>query len=92
MDYDIIGMIAVSLAGRDKHRAFAVVGRLDDEHLLIADGRLRRAEKPKKKKLRHLSVTADRIDLSRVNRDCMDAYIRRSLAALGYGVDKTKEG
>ena len=92
MDCDTIGMIVKSLAGRDKHRAFVVVGRLDEEHLLIADGRLRRIDKPKKKKLRHLSVTGDSIDLSRADEGCTDAYIRKSLAALGYGVDKTKEG
>jgi ribosomal protein L14E/L6E/L27E len=54
MNYN--GSVAVSLAGRDKGRRFIVVGVLDEDHVLIADGRLRKIEKPKKKKLKHLKV------------------------------------
>ena len=48
--------VATSLAGRDKGRRFVIVGVLDDEHVYIADGKMRRIEKPKKKKLKHLKV------------------------------------
>lgn len=48
------GSIAVSLAGRDKGRVFIIVGVLDENHVLIADGRKRKIEKPKRKKLKHL--------------------------------------
>ena len=50
------GSIAVSLAGRDKDRTFIIVGVLDERNVLIADGRLRKVEKPKKKKLKHLRI------------------------------------
>jgi len=50
------GSVATSLAGRDKGRRFIVVGVLDEEYVLIADGRVRKIEKPKKKKLKHLKV------------------------------------
>ena len=50
------GCVATSLAGRDKGRRFVVVGVHDEEHVLIADGKMRKIEKPKKKKLKHLKV------------------------------------
>ncbi len=51
-----IGCVATSLAGRDKGRKFVIVGVLDEEHVYIADGKMRKIEKPKKKKLKHLKV------------------------------------
>lgn len=52
------GCVVRSRAGRDSGRLFLVIGVLDEEHLLLADGDLRKVEKPKKKKLRHLEATA----------------------------------
>lgn len=52
---DLLGQLVVSLAGRDKGCICAVVGRSDEEGFVyIADGRLRKVENPKKKKLKHL--------------------------------------
>ncbi|MBR6593704.1 MAG: KOW domain-containing RNA-binding protein [Clostridia bacterium] len=51
MDY--VGCPVVSLAGRDKGFYFCVIGA-DGEHLLLADGRHRRIDNPKRKKLKHL--------------------------------------
>ena len=34
-----------------------IVGIEDDNHVLVADGKTRRMEKPKRKKLRHIEVT-----------------------------------
>lgn len=53
-----VGRVVRSTAGRDKGRLFLAIGVFDEEHLLIADGDLRKVEKPKKKKLRHLIATA----------------------------------
>lgn len=52
----VLGSIVISVSGRDKGRVFITVGVLDEEHVAIADGRLRKIEKPKKKKLKHLRV------------------------------------
>ena len=41
--------------GRDAGRAFYVIA-LDGDYALIANGRGRRLEKPKRKKLKHLSL------------------------------------
>ena len=48
-----VGDVVLSLAGRDSGRLFFVVG-VEDGYALIADGRLRRADGPKRKKLKHL--------------------------------------
>ncbi len=48
------GDIVYSKAGRDKEKPFVVLEVLSTEFVLIADGRLRRVEKPKKKKMKHL--------------------------------------
>jgi len=51
------GSIVLSLAGRDSGRLFVIL-ELRDNYALIADGRFHRIEKPKLKKLKHLSVKA----------------------------------
>ncbi len=48
------GDIVYSKAGRDKDRLFVVLSVLDAQYAMLADGRLRRVDKPKKKKIKHL--------------------------------------
>ncbi len=49
------GAVVVSTAGRDRGRAFLVVGLGDEgRYALVVDGQLRRVAKPKKKNPRHL--------------------------------------
>lgn len=48
------GTVVVSAAGHDKGGVFAVIGFTDGKNALIADGKIRKLEKPKKKKLKHL--------------------------------------
>jgi ribosomal protein L14E/L6E/L27E len=55
-----IADVVVSLNGRDEGKRFLVVGT-DDEYSLIADGKGRRLEKPKRKKNKHL-LLEDRAD------------------------------
>ena len=45
--------IVRSLAGRDKGRLFLVVGVTEKGELLLADGKMRKVETPKKKKEKH---------------------------------------
>ena len=51
-----IGSAVLSKAGRDKGRFMAVI-EMRDGYAWIADGRLRRIEKPKQKNIRHLGIT-----------------------------------
>ncbi len=46
-----------SKAGRDKGKKFVVIEIIDEAFVLIADGVLRRVEKPKKKKIKHLEIS-----------------------------------
>ena len=48
--------VVLSKAGRDAGRHFAVL-KAEDNFALIADGKLRPAERPKRKKRMHLHVT-----------------------------------
>lgn len=51
-----LGSIVISKAGRDKTRPFIVLA-IEGEYIKIADGDLRKVDKPKLKKLRHVNVT-----------------------------------
>lgn len=49
------GDFVISLAGRDRGRTFIVTEVCGDGYIMIADGKLRKVEKPKRKKLKHVS-------------------------------------
>lgn len=56
---DIVkSQIVVSLAGRDKGKLFLIL-ETDGDHVLIADGRGRRQEKPKRKKRKHIQFVSE---------------------------------
>lgn len=44
-----IGQVVKSKAGRDKGRIFLVLDIIDDQHILIVDGDLRKLDNPKRK-------------------------------------------
>lgn len=82
-----IGQYVRSRAGRDKDRAFIVMNIVDDKFVLIADGDLRRIEKPKKKKIRHL-IVIDQVSESLKDKLSGDgkinnALVRREIEKLG---------
>lgn len=52
------GQFAQSISGRDKGRVFMIVATLEEGYVALADGKLRRLEKPKRKKLKHLKLLA----------------------------------
>lgn len=49
-----VGQVVVSTAGRDKNHKFIVLCIIDDQYVYISDGDIRKVEKPKKKKIKHL--------------------------------------
>jgi ribosomal protein L14E/L6E/L27E len=58
MDKDkLVRRMAWSKAGRDKGKRYIIVETLDDRYVLVCDGVLRTLDRPKKKKMMHLSVT-----------------------------------
>lgn len=57
MNKDCLGTVVYSKAGRDVDRKFIIMDIIDKEYVYICDGDLRKIEKPKKKKIRHLMFT-----------------------------------
>ena len=52
------GDVVYSKAGRDKGKNFVVMEIVDEQYVFICDGNLRKVDKPKKKKVKHLGKTA----------------------------------
>ena len=50
------GIIVRSKAGRDKGELFIIL-KAEGEYVYIANGELRKVDRPKKKKLKHLQLT-----------------------------------
>ena len=89
----MIGRMAQSLSGRDADRLFVIVAELDDEHVAIADGRLRKCVNPKKKKLKHLKlISFAGMECVEKIADgmCTDSYIRRIISSFRGEADENE--
>ncbi len=88
---ELLGRVAVSTAGRDRRRAFLVVGLSGEGYVLLCDGSLRKMDRPKKKKLRHVrlepAVAEDVRNQLMQGSYVQDAQIRKSILSLGYGLE-----
>ena len=79
MDIHLCSMVK-SVAGRDCGMYAYVVGKTEEGFLLVADGRIRKVEAPKRKKLKHIRLIADapRLDedkmTNRVIREIINEY------------------
>jgi len=71
----IRGTVVLSLSGRDEGRIFAVIDIIDENYILIADGKHRKLDKPKKKKLKHLKIFDDKIDITDITNRKLNEYI-----------------
>jgi ribosomal protein L14E/L6E/L27E len=78
-----IGQIVKSKAGRDKGRVFLICQVLDGQFVLVCDGNLRKLNKPKKKKVKHLmiynTVLTEFAEKLKSNENLDDAFLRRIL-------------
>ena len=70
------GSLVYSIAGRDKGSLFLVLKR-DGDFVYLADGKLRRCENPKKKKLKHINKTNTLINVDFEN--ISNSHIRKML-------------
>ncbi|MGI6049245.1 MAG: RNA-binding protein [Acetivibrionales bacterium] len=79
----IIGRYVWSKAGRDKAHLFIIIDIVDDQHVMVADGRLRTVSNPKKKKLKHLNITnkaAEGIQRTiSIKKKLLDADLQRAI-------------
>ena len=62
------GSVVIAKAGRDKGKAFVVIDIPDSRTVLIADGKRRPLERPKRKNIIHLQPTHTSIDRITTNR------------------------
>jgi large subunit ribosomal protein L14e len=78
--------IVKSLAGRDKGRMFMVLDLEDENFALLVDGKLRRLESPKRKKLKHIKYVSSNNtrtgERMRRGEKVTNAEIRRTLSQL----------
>ena len=72
-----VGMLVYSKAGRDKKNLFLVLD-IENDYAYIADCDMRKAEKPKKKKLIHLQKINKVFE--NINKDISNSEIRRIIA------------
>ncbi|MCL1883874.1 MAG: KOW domain-containing RNA-binding protein [Defluviitaleaceae bacterium] len=73
------GTIVFSKAGRDKGNIMAVL-ESEGEFLILADGKCRTLEKPKRKKAKHVQLTNSKINMKpECGRALQDADIRKQL-------------
>ena len=87
--------IVRSNAGRDRGKLFCVM-RVEGEYLLLADGKSRKVESPKRKKRRHVLFVADddtRLSAKiRGEEKITNSELRRTLAAYRGEVHPDQEG
>ena len=76
------GSVVRAKAGRDKDKFFIVL-KVEENFAYIADGRRRKAESPKKKKLIHLAATnvclCDTMDTNRKIRNALRDFSEGTL-------------
>lgn len=87
--------IVQSLAGRDSGRLFYVID-IDGDYVAIADGKCRKLENPKRKKLKHvrkISRTDSRVAEKILSGDkVLNSELRRDLAAFGQQLNSQNQG
>lgn len=80
----IVGSVVCSKAGRDKDNYFVVVA-IEGEAVFLADGKLRKLQKPKRKNRRHIALTGRVIPIEQVS----DKALYRQLAAFNSSMQVT---
>ena len=82
----IISDVVLSTTGRDKGKIFYVIG-IEDDMLLLANGKDRTLDKPKRKKQRHVQKvlrSETRVAVKLQNGDkVLNSDLRKELAFLG---------
>ncbi len=63
----MVGMFAVSKAGHDKGQMYVIIGE-ENDMVYLADGKLRKLDNPKKKKLKHLQLVKSNLDADLVEK------------------------
>lgn len=72
----LVGRMVLSKAGRDEGNFYIVISQIDENYVLLANGRTKTVEMPKKKKLKHLVLT-----------NVMDEELRHSILSQDKNID-----
>ena len=87
--------IVISLNGRDQGKLFYVM-QVEDNYALLADGKGRKLENPKRKKLKHVrrvTRTETRVATKILNGDkVLNSELRRDLATFGQQFNSQNQG
>ncbi len=87
--------IILSTAGRDQGKLFYVIGT-EGAYVLIANGKERKLERPKRKKLKHVrrvTRTNSRVAEKIANGDkVLNSELRRDLAAIRQSIESQNQG
>ena len=90
-----VGRVVESTQGRDRGRLFVVISVVDDDFVLMADGELRKAERPKRKKIKHLHAKPHLLQeiAAKLTRQAAvsDSELRKALQ-VAYELTTSKEG
>jgi len=87
------GRIVLAAAGRDKDELFFVTG-VSGEYLLLADGKRRRAEHPKRKKPKHVQLLDESgfdhptVGRLKQSQPVSNRELRQALAAFKEGITR----
>ena len=76
-----VGQIVFSKRGRDKGALFIILS-VEGEYIYLADGKTRKKDKPKKKKLKHVQPTntiSDNIVSAANDKRLLDSDLRKAL-------------
>ena len=73
----------LSLAGRGKGRVYAVTDVIDENYVLIADGKSRKQTDPKRKKLKHLKLLEGYAEMPCTDRELAEQTARAEAAIRG---------
>ena len=81
-----VGQVVINTSGRDAGRLFLIEKLVDKEHVLISDGKKRKLDNPKLKKVKHLQkykvlnqVVKEKLESKE---SITDAFIRAELNKL----------
>ncbi|HHU61259.1 MAG: KOW domain-containing RNA-binding protein [Bacillota bacterium] len=69
------GQLVTSRKGRDAGKQYVVIGFYDENHVQVADGYVRKIERPKRKNFKHLIIHQKCLESSTFNDKAIREFI-----------------
>ena len=83
----MVGKIVISKKGRDMGKYLAVIN-CDKNYVFVADGKERKLETPKRKNIKHISITADTLTKDQMK---TNKQLKKAIAVYKYTVSLKEE-